>query len=679
MKILIVEDDPGSRIYLERVLQSQGYTIESAVNGARAIELCEQNPPDLVISDIMMPEMDGFELCRRMKTDERLHGIPFVFYTATFIEQNDKQLAFALGASRFLVKPMELDDLLREIRNVIDEFREGRLDVPKSPLVDLNELDRMQLEALTRKLDKKVTELSDEREALRRSEGRYHKLLDSMMDGFVYVDMDGRILEFNNTFRSMLGYDDDELRSMTYRDITPEKWHAFEQRVVEEKILKKGFSDLYNKEYRNKNGTVFPVELRTFLIKDDLARNEGMWGVVRDISARREMEEEKKRLEDQLVQARKMEAIGSLAAGVAHDFNNILNIIMGYGGILMNKMTTDRSSMEQMHEILAAAERASNLTRQLLVFSRKQTLESKPVDLNDIVTGMQKMLARAVGESVDIRVNLLDRRLVVLADTGQIEQVLMNLATNARDAMPEGGLLSISTETEKIDEAYVANFGHGKPGTYAIINVSDTGVGMDCETQAKIFEPFFTTKKPGEGTGLGLAISYGIIKQHGGRISCYSEPDKGTVFRIYLPLNEEISSEEAGIEDLETLPCGSETILLAEDDASLRELNRLLLESSGYEVIAAEDGEEAVVKFMDNRERIKLVLFDMIMPKKNGLEAYKEIRTISPEIKALFISGYTNDMISRMSSDIKIEALRKPYLPSALLRKIREVLDRDDD
>jgi two-component system, cell cycle sensor histidine kinase and response regulator CckA len=676
MKILIVEDDEGSRIYLERALLSQGYSVESSSTGAKALESVEESAPDLIISDIMMPEMDGFELCRRIKTDERFHAIPFVFYTATFVEQKDEKLAMALGASRYLVKPMELDDLFREIRAVIDEARKGTLQVPRRPLDEIRELDRMQLEVLARKLDKKVRELGEEHEALRRSENRYHKLLDSITDGFGYVDMNGAITEYNNAFKKMLGYDDNELKSLSYFDITPEKWYEADQKIVAEQVLKRGYSDIYNKQYRRKDGSVFPVELQVFLIKSDSGENEGMWAIVRDITERKKSAEERKKLEAQLLQAQKMEAIGTLAGGIAHDFNNILNVILGYSGMLMDKMPADNSSREQMSEIVAAAERAANLTRQLLVFSRRQAVDVKAVDLNVIISGVQKLLARVIGEDIALHVNLADRRLTVLADTGQIEQVLMNLAANARDAMPSGGHLSISTETVAIDDKYVTCYGYGTPGTYAIINIADTGDGIDAETQTKIFEPFFTTKRVGEGTGLGLAISYGIVNQHNGHLTCYSELGKGTVFRIYLPITEDTVAPGIDAGDSGTAQGGAETLLLAEDDSSLRELGRKVLESAGYNVITAKDGEEAVVKFMESRDKIELALLDLVMPKKSGLETYTEIRKMKPGIRALFMSGYTGDMISRMKSDEEIEILRKPFVPSALLKKVREELDR---
>ena len=258
----------------------------------------------------------------------------------------------------------------------------------------------------------------------------------------------------------------------------------------------------------------------------------GISGVGRDLT-------ERNKLEAQLLHSQKMEAVGTLAGGIAHDFNNILNVIMGYGTMVMDKLEAGSPLKEHMNQVLTAADRAANLTKRLLVFSRKQVVEVKPVNINELILGLQKMLVRIIRENIDFNLDLADRPLIVLADAGQIEQVLINLATNARDAMPEGGRLTISTGLEEMDDEYVAVYGYGKPGRYALITVSDTGHGMDAETQKKIFEPFFTTKGIGEGTGLGLAISYGIIKQHSGYIKVYSEPGQGTVFKIYLPLIEE--------------------------------------------------------------------------------------------------------------------------------------------
>ncbi|MBU0674460.1 MAG: response regulator [Proteobacteria bacterium] len=391
--------------------------------------------------------------------------------------------------------------------------------------------------------------------------------------------------------------------------------------------------------------------------------------VIRDVT-------EQKKLESQLLHAQKMEAVGTLAGGIAHDFNNILNVIMGYSNMVEDTLAADSPAREDMHEVLVAADRAADLTKRLLLFSRKEPADVKPTNINELILGLQKMLVRVIRESIEFHLDLTDTPLIVSADTGQIEQVLINLASNAKDVMQEGGRLLITTGLEEIDEAYVAAYRYGRPGRYALITVSDTGQGMDKETQQKIFEPFFTTKGVGKGTGLGLAISYGIIKQHNGYIKVYSEPGEGTVFKIFLPLCDEAALDEKP-EGVEPVKGGHETILVAEDDAALRELSRRILEAFGYRVITAADGEEAIAKFLENRERINLVLLDMIMPKKNGKEVGEAIRTVSPKIRILFASGYTSEIISNKELlEGSFDFIQKPYQSKSLLLKVREVLDK---
>jgi signal transduction histidine kinase len=385
---------------------------------------------------------------------------------------------------------------------------------------------------------------------------------------------------------------------------------------------------------------------------------------------------EQKKLENQLRHSQKMEAVGTLAGGIAHDFNNILNVVLGYGSMVMATLAVGTPAKEQMHEVLLAAERAAVITKRLLVFSRKQIVEMKSVNINDVILGLQKMLFQVVRESIALNLDLTDYPLIVLADGGQLEQVLINLAANARDAMPTGGRLTIGTGLVDVDEENVAAYGYGKPGRYALITVADTGKGMDAETQKKIFEPFFTTKGVGEGTGLGLAISYGIIKQHSGYLTVYSEPDEGTVFKIYLPLSAEAASPDMKTEGVFPVKGGQETILVAEDDAALRKLARIVLESFGYTVITAEDGEEAIAKFMENGERIGLVLLDMIMPKKNGKEVSEVIRKVCPGMKILFMSGYTMEIVTNKELlDAGFDLIQKPFLSKELLTRVREVLD----
>jgi CheY-like chemotaxis protein len=349
---------------------------------------------------------------------------------------------------------------------------------------------------------------------------------------------------------------------------------------------------------------------------------------------------------------------------------------MGYGSIMKMQMSEDDPHKYNLQQMLDAAERAANLTRGLLTFSRKQVISPRPVNVHDIIKDVEKLLRRLIGEDIELNVIPMDGDLTVMADSGQISQVLMNLATNARDAMPEKGCLTISTESVVLDHEFIKKHGYGKLGTYALLSVMDTGTGMDEKAKEKIFEPFFTTKEVGQGTGLGLSIVYGIVKQHNGYITCYSEPGKGTTFKIYLPM---IKRKSAQVEPTVPLPVsgGTETVLIAEDDAAVRTLMKKLLQEFGYTVIEAVDGEDAISRFTENQDRVQLLILDVIMPKKNGKEVYEEIRKDQPEVKVIFSSGYTADFLQKKGViEEDLICISKPVSPTELLKKVRETLDK---
>ena len=386
-------------------------------------------------------------------------------------------------------------------------------------------------------------------------------------------------------------------------------------------------------------------------------------------------EAEKERLEEQLRHAQKMEAVGTLAGGIAHDFNNALTAIIGYGDLLKMRIDKDDPLRRNVDQILASAEKAANLTQRLLAFSRKQLIEPRPVNLNESIKDVEKLLTRLIREDIEIKVKLSREDIIVMADSGQIEQALMNLATNARDAMPDGGVLTIATESVELNREFFKANDHERPGRYALLSVTDTGIGMDEKTRERVFDPFFTTKEVGKGTGLGLSMVYGIIKQHEGYIDVSSKPGKGTTFRIYLRLTES-KIEEKKSKTLGPAEGGTETVLIAEDDESVRMLSKEILEGYGYDVLEATHGEDAVRKFMENKEKVQILLLDVVMPKKNGKEVYEEIVKIKPDIKALFISGYASDIMHKQGIiDEGINFISKPVSPEALLRKVREVLD----
>jgi len=382
-------------------------------------------------------------------------------------------------------------------------------------------------------------------------------------------------------------------------------------------------------------------------------------------------------LEEQIRHTQKMEAIGQLAGGVAHDFNNILQAIMGYANLALQGLSPETDRYEDLVEIQTAAERAAALTRQLLIFGRRGISQPRDLDLNEVIANLIKMLRRVIGENVELDVIPGHDLGTVNADPGQMEQVLMNLCVNARDAMPEGGRITIETENVLINSAYCQTHPWARQGRYVLLTVSDTGAGMSPEVQKRIFEPFFTTKGEGKGTGLGLATVYGIVKEHEGYVYVYSEVGKGTIFKMYLPVVNRIArSVERRIEG--PVPGGRERILLAEDDEAIRNIAARILEGAGYAVLTASDGIEAARVFESEKDRVDLVLLDAVMPKMSGREVYARIKTITPNMPILFSSGYATDSIDPGFFRTEgVNLLQKPYSPDDLLRQVREALDRD--
>jgi two-component system, cell cycle sensor histidine kinase and response regulator CckA len=480
------------------------------------------------------------------------------------------------------------------------------------------------------------------------------------------TDLQGNIEYINPKFTEVTGYSLEEVRGQNPRILKSGETPPEEYRKLWKTITAGGEwrGVLHNKR---KNGTFFWERASISPVRNTLGEITNFIAVKEDIT-------NQKSLEDQFRQAQKMEAVGQLAGGISHDFNNILTAVIGYAHMLKMKLKDDQKLESYADHILSVSERAANLTQSLLAFSRKQIMNPKPTDLNGIIRRTDHLLSRIIGEDIQLQTKFSGEDPIVIVDAGQIEQVLMNLAANARDAMPEGGQLSIETEMIDIDHVFIREHGYGEEGPYVVISVTDTGTGMSSETREKIFEPFFTTKEVGKGTGLGLAMVYGIIKQHEGHITVYSEPGKGTTFRIYLPLIQ-AKIDEITPEFSAPPETGTETILLAEDDPEVMVFTKQLLEEYGYKVIDAADGDDAIKKFMLYKNKIQLVMLDVIMPKRNGREVYEAVKNIRPDIRVLFASGYPADHINGMIADGS-PLITKPVSPTKLLNKIREVLDK---
>lgn len=518
-----------------------------------------------------------------------------------------------------------------------------------------------------------ISERKKAEKVLLESEERYKRLLESVTDYVYTVEIkEGRPVRtlHGPGCKAVTGYDPEEFAAdpyLWYQMVYDEDKEAV-ARQAERMLSGKSVSPLEHRIF-HKNGFIRWVRNSTVARYDDNGHIIAYDGLISDIT-------ERKRLEEQLLHAQKMEAVGQLAGGIAHDFNNILTAIIGFGNLLKMDISKDVPSRTYVTQILNSAERAANLTQALLAFSRKQIINLRPANLNEIINVLEKLLSRLIGEDIELSTFLADEDLTVMADSSQIEQVLMNLATNARDAMPDGGSLIIRTGLVEFDYEFIKAHGFGRPGFYAIISVEDTGQGMDERTRERIFEPFFTTKEVGKGTGLGLSMVYGIIKQHEGYINAYSEPEKGTTFKIYLPL---IKSKAVEVmeEGLPPIKRGTETLLVAEDDTQVRELTRELLEGFGYKVLEAADGEEAIKIFNENKDNIHLLILDVIMPRKSGKEVHDEIKKVRPDIKAIFISGYTSDIIYKKGILKEgLDIILKPISLDELLIKVREVLDK---
>lgn len=672
MKVLIAEDNADDRKILKYNFEHRGNTTIEAASGKEALALASANKPDLIISDALMPDMDGFEFLRALKSDDTLKDIPFIFYSAVYTGFKEEELALSLGADAFVVKPKEPDEFWQEILAIIENLKLKKKKLIDSSLMQEDEeYLRNYSKIVATKLEEKVRELSKAVEKIDLTESRYTNLFISMRDVIIITDPERNIVEVNQpALRNIFGYESDEVVGKNTRiffasedDYRMTGLAVFDAReYVEDKM--------FEVFYRRKNGEIFTGEIHAHKFLDRYGKPIGNIGVVRDIT-------ERKKLETQLIHAQKMEAVGRLAGGIAHDFNNILTAMIGYCTLSKMKMKEDDPQKYYIEQVLALSERAASLTNGLLAFSRKQVINTQPINVNDAVHKVEKLLARLIGEDISLKTVLKDINLIILADTFQIEQVLINLATNARDAMPNGGSLIITTERTMMDDSFIDAHGYGKEGEYALITVSDSGTGMEKSILGRIFEPFFTTKELGSGTGLGLSIVYGIIKQHNGFINVYSEIGKGTTFRIYLPLV--MFGIEKTEEDLEHLPLagGSETILLVEDDEEARTVTKIILESVGYNVIEAADGEEAIEKFMDNKDSVELLLLDVVMPKKSGKAVCDEIKKIRHDIKVLFTSGYTADIInSKGLLKEGLEFIPKPARPRILLERIRKILDK---
>ena len=522
-----------------------------------------------------------------------------------------------------------------------------------------------------------ITERKQAEEMLRSSEEKYRTILENIEDGYFEVDIAGNFTFYNDPLCRILGYSRDEMIGMNNRQYTDQE-NAKKLFQAFNKVYRTGEpAREFDWEIIRKDGTKRSIEASVSLMKDPSGNRIGFRGIVRDITERKRIEQEKSNLEEQLRQSQKIEAIGRLAGGIAHDFNNLLTVIKGYSQLSLIELKEDAPLRGNIEEIKRASDKAADLTRQLLAFSRRQILEMRVLDLDTVLRDLNKMLHRLIGEDIELVTISTDNLGRVKTDPGWVEQIIMNLAVNARDAMPSVGKLTIETANVELDEAYSRGHIAVKPGRYVMLSVSDTGVGMTPEVRQQVFEPFFTTKEKGKGTGLGLSTVYGIVKQSGGNIWVYSEPGKGTTFKIYLPRVDEALEELKERVEVKEVPRGTETILVVEDEEDVRKLAVRILERQGYKVLEASQGLDAFLIAEKYEDLIHLLVTDVVMPKISGRELADRIAEIRPEIKVLYMSGYTDNAIVHhgvLGEGMKF--IQKPFTVDGLARKIREVLDK---
>jgi len=526
-----------------------------------------------------------------------------------------------------------------------------------------------------------ISEQKRAEEELKQSEERLRIMFEFAPDAYYISDKKGIFLDANKAAEDMVGWKKEELIGKSFLKLNLLPFNQIPKAadlLVQSALKKSTGPDEFT--LIRKDGSRVIVEISTYPIV--LADKIMVLGIARDITARKKAEEALQESEAKLAHSQKMEAVGRLAGGIAHDFNNLLTTILGYSDMILLEQNLDDDLIESVKEIKASSKRAAALTQQLLAFSRKQVLRPEVIDLNDLITNLSKMLGRLIGEDIELIIKPGTDPCRIKADPGQIEQIIMNLAVNARDAMRKGGKLAIETQSIYLDKSYRQDYPEIIPGYYVLLAVSDTGRGMDEETRKQIFDPFFTTKEVGKGTGLGSSTVYGIVKQSGGYVWAYSEPDHGTTFKIYLPQIEvETEKQQKGLADKQEPMGGTETILLVEDEESLRKMAGKILEGYGYAVVEATDGMEALeIVNKEDHPEIDLLVTDVIMPKMGGKELAGKLTEEYPKLKVLYISGYTDNAIAHHGVlDEGVSLLSKPFSLQSLAKKVREVLDKSQD
>lgn len=660
-QILIVDDTQANLMLLNEMLTNHGYRVRPASNGRLALRSVAASPPDLILLDVRMPDMDGYEVCRRLKSDEISRGIPVIFISA-LDSVADKVRGFEVGGIDYIIKPFQEAEVLARVETHLSlRFLQKELELQNIQL-------HKEISARMRFEDelKRHQESLEERIAERTRElNKLSQAVEQSPVSIIITDTNGIVEFVNSKFIQLSGFTFDEAFGTTPSILKPETTSPEVHTTIWSTITS---GNVWEGEFLNtkKNGETYSERATISPIRDKE-------GVISHYLAIQEDITERKLLEQQLLQSQKMESIGRLAGGVAHDFNNMLGVIQGCTQLALRKVPEGDKLWTFLNQISEATRRSIEITRQLLAFSRKQIVSPKPLDINAHIIETQATLGRLVGEDIVVTFNLAEDIGTIKMDPSQLDQILMNLAANARDAMTNGGYLTLETANISIDETYSRYHPESSPGEYVRLTVSDNGPGIDRQTLAHIFEPFFTTKGAGKGTGLGLSTVYGILRQNGGFVNVYSEPGHGTTFQLYFPRFSGTITIESKIS--EDVASESGTVLLVEDDKMMRDMAIQLMEQIGYTVIQAKSPREAIATCKSEDTHIDIILTDVVMPELNGKEMIDIIKSLRPGIKVLFMSGYTPDFVAQHGVvNEGTHFIQKPFTMKTLSDKIKKVL-----
>ena len=673
-RILVVDDKEENQYFLRSLFEGNGYAVDLAVNGAEALAKARQHPPDVIIADILMPVMDGFALCREWKQDAQLKSVPFVFYTATYTDERDREFALSLGAERFLVKPAEPEVLLALLRELVaapvpaavsaapDARETVYLKQYNQVLIRKLEAKMEQLEAVNRRLEQDITERERTEDKLREAEARYHTLFDQSPDGIVIIDPEtARPIEFNTTAHRLLGYTREEFAQLCLAEINDaEPPDNIRTRIA--RVLREGRGE-FNTRYRTKPGEMRNLQVTAQLL--DIQGHRVYHCIWRDITERLKSERLARR-------SQRLESIGTLAGGVAHDLNNALVPILM--GVEMLRMQYPQEP-ELVEMFQSSAKRAADMVRQLLTFAKGVEGARVSIQLTHLLKEVQGIMRGTFPKNIEVAVNCERDLPTVLGDATQLHQVLLNLCVNARDAMPQGGLLTLEAQRVKMDAAYASAIPDALPGEYVAVRVRDQGTGMPPEILERIFDPFFTTKGPDKGTGLGLSTAIGIVKGHAGFMQVYSQPGEGSAFTFYLPAERVDASFPEAPKAEPAFRGQGEMVLIVDDEAGMRTMTSAVLRRLNLKPVIAGDGADGLLQAAKHRMDLRAIITDLHMPNMDGLNFIRVLRRMLPDIPVVVTSGLLEEAAAKEFKTLgAVIHLDKPFTEPQLAAVLQGIL-----